>query len=52
MHVIDFQKRGLPNAHILIILSDDDRVLTPDLVNSIPGNGRVPDPGHAGLLLL
>ena len=27
MHVIEFQKRGLPHAHILIILSDDDRVL-------------------------
>ena len=35
MHVIEFQKRGLPHAHILLILSAQDRVFTQDLVDSI-----------------
>ena len=35
MHVIEFQKRGLPHAHILIIIADQDRAMTPDLVDSI-----------------
>ena len=35
MHVIEFQKRGLPHAHILLILAAQDRVFTPDLVDSI-----------------
>ena len=29
MHVVEFQKRGLPHAHILIILADSDRTITP-----------------------
>jgi hypothetical protein len=44
MHVIEFQKRGLPHAHILIILSDVDRVLTADLVDSIVVAELPPDP--------
>ena len=32
MHVIEFQKRGLPHVHILVILADEDRVATPDSV--------------------
>ena len=35
MHVIEFQKRGLPHAHILIILAAQDRAMMPDLVDSI-----------------
>jgi hypothetical protein len=35
MHVIEFQKRGLPHAHILSILAEGDRTLTPDLVDGI-----------------
>ena len=35
MGVIEFQKRGLPHAHILIILADDDREVTKDFVDSI-----------------
>ena len=35
MHVIEFQKRGLPHAHILIILANNDRTMTPDTVDSI-----------------
>ena len=34
IYVIEFQKRGLPHAHILIILADQDRPVTPDLVDS------------------
>ena len=26
MYVIEFQKRGLPHAHILLILADHDRI--------------------------
>ena len=35
MHVIEFQKRGLPHAHILIILANKDRTTTADLVDNI-----------------
>ena len=35
MHVIEFQKRGLPHAHILIILADHDRLVTPALVDGV-----------------
>ena len=35
MSVIEFQKRGLPHAHILIILAEDERVLTPEMVDSV-----------------
>ena len=44
MSVVEFQKRGLPHAHILIILSDDDRTLSPDLVDSIVVAELPPDP--------
>ncbi|XP_026383485.1 uncharacterized protein LOC113278984 [Papaver somniferum] len=30
IHVIEFQKRGLPHAHILIILHEKDKLRTPD----------------------
>ena len=33
MHVIEFQKRGLPHAHILIILANEDRTMTPEGVD-------------------
>lgn len=35
IHVIEFQKKGLPHAHILMILAAKDRPITPDLVDSI-----------------
>ena len=28
MHVVEFQKRGLPHIHILVILADKDRNIT------------------------
>ena len=44
MHVIEFQKRGLPHAHILLILAAGDRVFTPELVDSIVVAELPPDP--------
>ena len=53
MHVVEFQKRVLPHAHILIILADADRALTADLVDSIvvaelpPNPDDIEDPSEA-----
>ena len=47
MHVIEFQKRGLPHAHILIILADHDRTLTKDLVDSLVMAELPPSPNEA-----
>ena len=53
MHVVEFQKRGLPHAHILIILADADRALTAELVDSIvvaelpPSPDDIEDPSKA-----
>ena len=44
MHVIEFQKRGLPHAHILIILADDDRTLTAEMVDNVVVAELPPDP--------
>ena len=44
MHVIEFQKRGLPHAHILLILADHDRTLTKELVDSLVVAELPPDP--------
>ncbi|KAF7844087.1 ATP-dependent DNA helicase PIF1-like [Senna tora] len=35
MHVIEFQKRGLPDAHMLLILGDDDKLNSPDVYDQI-----------------
>src|SRR4051812_44918365 len=35
VYVIEFQKRGLPHAHILIILRPEDKFQTPDDYDSI-----------------
>jgi hypothetical protein len=29
VYTIEFQKRGLPHAHILVFLEDGDKILTP-----------------------
>ena len=44
MNVIEFQKRGLPHVHILIILSKDDRNMSPDFVDSVVCAELPPDP--------
>jgi hypothetical protein len=43
MYVIEFQKRGLPHAHILIILEDDSKPRTTDEYDSII-SAELPDP--------
>jgi hypothetical protein len=35
VHVIEFQKRGLPHAHMLIILKAEDKPLTPILIDKV-----------------
>ena len=44
MHVVEFQKRGLPHVHILIILADNDREMTPEMVDDIVVAELPPDP--------
>ena len=44
MNVIEFQKRGLPHVHILIILSKDERNMSPDFVDSVVCAELPPDP--------
>ena len=44
MEVIEFQKRGLPHCHILIINADHDRPKTTELVDSIVSAELPPDP--------
>ena len=44
MYVIEFQKRGLPHCHILLILAQEDRILTPDVVNGMVVAELPPDP--------
>ena len=35
IHVVEFQKRGLPHAHILVILTDEDRPRTAEEYDSM-----------------
>ena len=42
MYVIEFQKRGLPHAHILLILQDSDKPRTPEHVDTII-SAEIPD---------
>ena len=35
MYVIEFQKRGLPHVHLLLILADHDRLVTPAMVDNV-----------------
>ena len=44
MNVIEFQKRDLPHIHILIILAKEERVMTPDFVDSVVCAELPPDP--------
>ena len=34
MYVVEYQKRGLPHAHILLVVSDENRLRTPSEVDS------------------
>ena len=42
VYVIEFQKRGLPHAHILIVLREKDKIITPEQVNAIV-SAEIPD---------
>ena len=42
--VIEFQKRGLPHTHILVILSDDDRLSSAEDVDNVICAQLPPDP--------
>src|ERR1044072_6139123 len=47
MYTIEFQKRGLPHAHILLWLHPDSKLRTPDKIDSVicaelPHPGRYP----------
>ena len=42
--VIEFQKRGLPHLHLLIILSNHDKLITADFVDSLISAEIPPDP--------
>ena len=44
MNVIEFQNRGLPHVHILIILADSDRLMSPDFVDAAVCAELPPDP--------
>ena len=41
---IEFQKRGLPHCHILLILSDHDRLITPEFVDNVISAELPPSP--------
>ena len=47
--VIEFQKRGLPHVHILIILANEDRPKTPEQVDNIVCAELPPDPSEDGI---
>ena len=44
MYTIEFQKRGLPHCHLLIILEDDDRIQTHNEVDKLVTAELPPDP--------
>lgn len=43
MYTIEFQKRGLPHAHMLVILSDDYKLLTSEAYDKFVST-ELPDP--------
>ena len=47
MHVIEFQKRGLPHAHLLVILAERDRPVNSAAVDQVVCAELPPDPNAA-----
>ena len=43
VYTIEFQKHGLPHAHMLIFLHDDDKPRSPEIVNNLVC-AEMPDP--------
>ena len=41
--VIEFQKRGLPHAHILLIVRGEDKPMTPQMIDELV-SAEIPDP--------
>ncbi|XP_041785861.1 uncharacterized protein LOC121601111, partial [Anopheles merus] len=48
MYVIEFQKRGLPHAHLLLILGDNDKPRTPEDFDKFV-SAEIPDPANEQL---
>ena len=44
MHVVEYQKRGLPHAHILLVVSDEHRLRKPADVDNVISAELPPDP--------
>ena len=47
--VVEFQKRGLPHVHILIILADEDRPKTREQIDQIVSAELPPNPSEPGI---
>lgn len=45
VYTIEFQKRGLPHMHLLIILEQGHKIVTPDDIDTVI-SARWPDPEH------
>lgn len=43
VYSIEFQKRGLPHAHILVTLRDEDKFITPEQIDKFV-SAEIPDP--------
>ena len=43
VHVVEFQKRGLPHAHILLILAPEDKPITAERIDKIV-SAEIPNP--------
>ena len=43
-YVVEYQKRGLPHSHILLIVAESDRLKTPEDVDSVISAEFPPDP--------
>jgi hypothetical protein len=44
VYTIEFQKRGLPHSHILLWLDEEDKLESPESINSVI-SAELPDPG-------
>lgn len=49
IHVIEFQKRGLPHAHLLLIVRNQDKPSIPGVIDKI-GSAEILDPEKQPLL--
>ena len=47
LRTVESQKRGLPHVHILLILSDQDRLITPEFVDNVISAEIPPNPDNS-----